>query len=86
MQSTSPLFKLNWIDVWKSFRGSLLTFSGFVLVQGMIALQTELQNCVAESVGCQFDFGAFSFALPAAVSLVGMLLDLIRRWLTDHSK
>lgn len=84
MHSDSPFGRINWIDLWKTVRGGLVTFVGFVLVEGMIALQTNLQTCQDMPADCQFDFGNFSIVLPSAVTLMGMAIELVRRLVKDH--
>jgi len=34
MKSNSPLGKINWVDVWKTVRGMLITIGGFAIVIG----------------------------------------------------
>lgn len=86
MRSSSIFLQLNGVDLWKTVRGGLVTFGGFILVEGLIALRTNLEICADAPADCQFNFGDLNVALPTVVTLTGMVIELMRRWLTDHNK
>lgn len=73
MNSTSARFEINGMDMWKAFRSFLVISLSLVILNGINTLVPSLLS-----------------ALPAKYAIlmpvITFLVELIRRWATDHSK
>ena len=83
--SSSPVGTLNKIDYFKTLRGGVITLLSGIGVELLLELQKALQVCVVTPAGCQFNFGTYNFVIPVAISIVGMVVELIRRLKTPYS-
>jgi len=70
MESSSPLLRLNWADLWKTLRGYLITVAGFAIV-AFAQIITDL------------DFGTFNLFIAP---LAGALIEIGRRLMRDYEK
>jgi hypothetical protein len=86
MQSSSPFGKLNLADVWKTVRGGFITFGAAFLIEVLTALQTDLKTCQVSPSDCQVDLGAYVVYIPTVITVLGMLLELTRRYVTNYQK
>jgi hypothetical protein len=84
--STSPAFSLNSIDLFKGLRGALLTHAAGLLIQIFTDLSAYLNACAQHLPSCQLHVGPYEFLFPGAIALVGFVLEMLRRYVTDHSK
>jgi len=80
--NTSPKFTINGTDIWKTIRGALITLAAAALT-GIVAFvaahyQAWSYQVCAPVVGC---FDSAFIAIP----VIGAGLELVRRWLTDHT-
>ncbi len=85
MQNTSPRFSINWTDILKTLRGTLVTIAGAAIWAAVAFVSTHYQSwsysvCVTIS-GTQHCFDLAVLGIPA----IGGLVELVRRYLTDHS-
>ena len=69
MESKSLRFNINWVDVWKTVRGMLITVAGFALVIGGQVL-----------VG--IDLGVWNVVVAP---VAGGLIELGRRYMRNYS-
>jgi len=84
MESTSSTGHINGTDWFKGLRGSAITFAAGVAVELLVAFKESLEECTRGV--CQLDIGAYDFVLPAGISVVGLAIEMIRRWRTNYSK
>ena len=69
MESKSSKFKINWDDVWKTARGTLITVAGFAVV-------------IVGQVLVDIDLGFWNIM---AAPIAGGLIELGRRLMRDYS-
>lgn len=78
MESTSARFKFDTVDLKKTIR------HGAVVVISYVAL-TILSSLSSDISSGNIDLGHLSMFQGLILSGLGMALEAIRRWLTDHS-
>lgn len=71
----SPRYSINWLDVWKAVRGSLIIAGAFLLY---LLLTMLLAFLTGENAG---QFAAFA---PVAIPLLSAALELLRRYLSNY--
>jgi len=79
MESSSPLFRLNWVDIFKGLRGSLVVFAAAFTVGG-------LQEILAQLEAGAIDLGQVNFARDIAIAGASFLLEEARRYFKNYSK
>lgn len=78
--NTSPKWKIDLTDLWKTTRGLLITLLAVVITAILGRISASYINwnynvCVKEIPCINLEF--------IAVPVIGALLELIRRWVTD---
>jgi len=83
--SSSPAGSLNSIDWFKGIRGAAITYIAGLAIQVLVDLQAYLQACHEKAATCQLDFGVYDFLIPGLIALLGFVMEMARRWRTDHA-
>ncbi len=78
MQSISPQFRLDWVDLYKSLRGWLVVFVGTF---GTIFLG-QLQMTFSSGT---FPTDLSGIFLAIKIATVATIVELGRRYMTDHT-
>lgn len=82
MDNTSPRFKINGVDLYKTIRGAFITLVAVAITAVLTFVQSKYQGL--SYVICWVDENCFNFAF-IAVPLIGSILELSRRFVVDFS-
>lgn len=75
--SSSPFLRLNWTDIYKGLRGSLIVFVGAFLIGGWESLLAVLQTG---------DLGPVEFGRPLLTAGASFVLEELRRFFREYAQ
>lgn len=73
----SPRFSLDFADVWKGLRGSLLVFIGAFVVGGLVEVNAQLE-------AGQLALGTFEILRPLLIAGASFLMEEARRFFRNY--
>lgn len=75
--SSSPFGKINWTDLYKALRGSVLVFVAAFVLGGLEAVNSLVQTG---------DLGSLDLARSVLISTFSFLLETARRYFTNYAR
>ena len=77
MLSTSPLFNVNGVDLWKSVRGALVVLVSVFVLAGLEGILNLIQTG---------NLGQFQLLQPVLISVMSAVVEMARRFFTNYAK
>ena len=83
--SSSPKGQLNKTDYFKATRGAVLTLGAVIIVKLIEDVLHVLRTCKTDIASCPVDFAGYDFVISFGIAALGLLLELMRRRVTNYA-